>query len=130
MHLVVLQHIGYNVGQVVDCDNFLFVAKLYYALSYFLYAFLIEVDAYRFEILSNVGFTGIFAQSIFANSTEALGKQVVVVEVAFVVAIGMNTGALREHVFADDGFVWRNNHAGERFHDVANLVDFLLVDAR
>lgn len=81
------------------------------------------------RFLRILGFSRSFSQCIFASATETLGKQVVVIEVAFAVSVGVHAGALCEYMFADDRLVGRNTHAGVGLDDPAYLIDFFLVDS-
>ena len=127
---LVLQHVGDDVGEVFGGDHLFFVAQLDHPLGNPLYRFFVELDAQRFEIFADVGPSRSLAQSILALAAEALGQQVVVVEVVLVVAVGMYPGALGEYRLADNGLVGGYPHARVGLDDAAHLVEHVFGDTR
>lgn len=108
----VLHNVGDDVGQILLRDDFFFVAKFRDALCHFADAFLAQVKSESFKILADIGFARQFAEGIFAGAAEALWGKIRGVEVVLAVAVGMHSGALREHVFADNRLVGRDCNAG------------------
>ena len=125
-----LQHVGNDVGQVFLRDELLLVAQLDDALGDLAHRLIVELQSQIFQVLADVGLARVLAQGILAAATEAFGQQIVVIEVALVVAVGMYACHLREDVFADDRFIGGDGDAGVRLHHAAHLVQTALVDTR
>ena len=126
---VVFQYIGDDIRKILLRYLLFLIAQSNNPFGYFAHRFFVEFDAQSFEIFTDIGFSRSFSQCIFASATETLGKQVVVIEVAFAVSVGVHAGALCEYMFADDRLVGRNTHAGVGLDDPAYLIDFFLVDS-
>ena len=63
-------------------------------------------------------------------AAEAFGQEVVAIEVALVVAVGVHARHLGEDVLADNGLVRGNDNAAIRLDDAADIVQAALIDAR
>ena len=102
------QLVVYQFDALVDCAVLHNVGD---ALCHFADAFLAQVKSESFKILADIGFARQFAEGIFAGTAEALWGKIRGVEVVLAVAVGMHSGALREHVFAYNRLVGRDCNA-------------------
>ena len=132
MHLyvvnVLFQDVRDDVRQVFRRYGLFLVAQFDDPFGHFAHRFLVEVDAQRIEIFFDIRLARHLSERVFAHPSEPFGQQVVVVQVVLIVPVGMDAGALREYVFADDRFVGRDVDARVGFHYPADVVDALLDD--
>ena len=124
----VFQHIGDDVGKVFLRDYLLLVAQLDDACGDLAHGLIVEFEAQGFEVLAYVGLAAGLAQCIFALASEALGEQLVAVEVVLVVAVGMHACHLSKDVLTHDGFVGGDGDARVGLHEAAHIVETLLID--
>ena len=123
-----LQDVGDDVGQVVEGDNFLLVAKLGDALGDAARLLGCQLETQLLQVLDDVGTARVLAQGILPLAAEALGNQLVVVELVLAVAIGMDTCHLGKDVLADDGLVGGDGDAAEAFDHAREVVQLALDD--
>ena len=126
---VVFEDVADDVGQVLLCDDLLLVAQLGDALCDALGLLGRELQAQFLEVLGDVGTTGVLSEGILAFASEALGLQLVLIEVALGVAIGMNARHLGEDTLAHDGHVGSDANAAICRHHATDVVEPLLADA-
>ena len=69
--------------------------------------------------------SGSLSQSIFACTTESFRQQVVVIQIVFIISIGMNTCTLGKNTVSNYWFVIRNAHPRIRFDDATNAVQVI-----
>ena len=127
---IVFEDVGDDVGQVFLRHQLFLVAQLDDAFGHLAHGFFVQFQPQVLEVLADVGLAGVLAQGILALAAEAFGQEVVAVEVALVVAVGMDARHLGENVLAHDGLVGRDDHAAVRLHHAAHVVQAALVDAR
>ena len=105
-----LENVAHDKWQVVLSDYLLAVAKFGDTLCHPACLFGSEFKSQFLQVAGDVCPTAVLAESIFALTSESLGHEVVAVEIVLVVAIGMHSCHLGEHIVTDDGLVGRNGY--------------------
>ena len=123
-----LQHVAHDIGQVLLRHQLLLVTQFDDAFCHLLHRLLTELQAQFFEVLADIGLAARLTQCILTFPPKAFRQQVVAVEVILVVTISMYASYLREYATTHNGFVWWDSDTAVALHQVAHLVELLLVD--
>ena len=125
-----LQHITHDEGQVVDGDTLFLITEFGDALRDTTGLFGGELQPEFFKIFGNVRLTAVLTQGILTTASEALRHEFVLIESAFLVAIGMDTSHLGEDIVADDGLIGGNGNTTIALYEVRYVVELVLMDIR
>ena len=125
-----LQHVADDVGQVLLRHYLLLVAQLRNALRHTARLLRSQLQAQLLEISGDIGLAGILAQRILTLTTETLWHQLVIVQLVFRVAIGMNASHLREDILTDNRLIGGYGDATETLDHARDVVQLVLVDVR
>ena len=123
-----LEHVADDEGQVVLSYNLLAVAKFGDTLGNTLCLLGSEFQSQFLQIAGDVSLAAVLAKCILTLTSESLRHKVVAIEVILVVAIGMHSSHLCEHIITDDWLIGRNCNTRISFHESANVVEFVLMD--
>ena len=126
---VVFQHVTDDEGQVFGCHHLLAVAEFGDALGDEAGLLGRQFQSQVLQVAQDIRLSAVLAQRILAPTAEAFGHELVHVESALVVAVGMHTGHLRKHVLTDDGLIGSHGDAAVTLHQARHIVEFVLLDA-
>ncbi len=125
---VMLQHITYDIRQVVLCHNLFLVAQFGDTLSHSSCLFGSEFQPQLLKVLHDVCPARVLAQGVFTFSAKAFWHEVITVQVVLLVTVGMHSCHLCEDVLADDGLIGSNRDTAVALHHPAHLVESVLRD--
>ena len=124
---IVVEHVGDDVGKVVDGDEFLLVAEFVDALGHLAHGCVVEIDAQELQVLLDVGLARHLAEGIFARAAETFGQECVEVELVLLVAVGVDTGRLGEDILAHNRGIGGACDTGIAFDHARQRVDALFA---
>ena len=118
-----MEHIADDIRKVLRRNHFFFITQFDNPLGNLAHRVLVDIDPQCFKVLTDIRLTGSLAKSIFADTAETFGQQIIAIQIVFAVTISMDTGTLRKDMFPDNRFVRRNMNTGESFHQSAGIID-------
>ena len=122
------QNIGNDVRQIFLRHQFLFIAQLDDTFGNLAHGILVQLQPQVFQVLADIRLAAVLAQRILPLTTEAFGQEVVAVQVAFIISVGMHARHLRKHILTHNRFVGGNYDARIRLHHTAHIIEAALVD--
>ena len=123
-----LQHITHDEGQIVDGDSLFLITQFGDTLRDATGLFGGEFQSEFFKIFGNIRLTAVLTQGILTTTSEALWHQFVLVEAVLLVAIGMDTSHLGEHIITNDGLIGGDGDTTITLHEARDIVEFVLMD--
>ena len=116
------QNIGNDVRQIFLRHQLLFIAQLDDTFGNLAHGILVQLQPQVFQVLADIRLAAVLAQRILPLTTEAFGQEVVAVQVAFIISVGMHARHLRKHILTHNRFVGGNYDARIRLHHTAHII--------
>ena len=125
-----LQHIRNDIRQIVLCHQFLFITQLSDTHRHPLGLLRCQFQSQFLKVLGDIRLSAVLTQRIFALTTEPFWLQEVIIETSLVVAVGMDTSHLREHVLTNHRLIGCNGNAAVAFHQPTDIIQTVLMNIR
>ena len=95
-----MEHIADDIRKVLRRNHFFFITQFDNPLGNLAHRVLVDIDPQCFKVLTDIRLTGSLAKSIFADTAETFGQQIIAIQIVFAVTISMDTGTFGS---PDDG---------------------------
>ena len=91
-HRIVMEHIADDIRKVLRRNHFFFITQFDNPLGNLAHRVLVDIDPQCFKVLTDIRLTGSLAKSIFADTAETFGQQIIAIQMFLLSPSALDTG--------------------------------------